>query len=179
MAFIDDVKLSLRISSTTYNTEITDLIAAAKADLKLSGVLDEKVLETDTLIKRAIITYVKANFGWDNPDADRLQVSYQMLKQHITMSSDYAYFALTFKVTDSVSSANIKDAKVVLTYSKDSREEPREEIKYTNASGNAIFYIRAGTNYMYDITASGYESKLETYYDATATATINAALVPL
>ncbi|HZJ99434.1 MAG TPA: hypothetical protein VFC79_05490, partial [Tissierellaceae bacterium] len=43
----------------------------------------------DVLIQRAITLYVKANFGWDNPDAERLQQSYLMLKQHLSLSGDY------------------------------------------------------------------------------------------
>lgn len=91
MALLDDVKLALRISSSAFDTEITDLIDAAKADLKLSGVIAEKVDEDppDTLIKRAITVYAKANFGWDNPDAERLQQAYDMLKMHLSLSAEY------------------------------------------------------------------------------------------
>ena len=91
MAILDDVKVALRIAATTtdFDTEIQDLIDAAKADLKLAGVVADKAVDTDTLIKRAITTYCKANFGYDNPDADRLQKAYEMLKMHLTLSADY------------------------------------------------------------------------------------------
>mgnify|MGYP001293293588 CR=1 FL=1 len=91
MALLDDVKLALRISSSAFNGEVTDLIAAARADLKLSGVLAAKADADapDALIKRAITTYAKANFGFDNPDADRLRESYNMLKAHLTLSQEY------------------------------------------------------------------------------------------
>lgn len=92
MSLLDDVKVALRISpsNTAFDTEIEDLIAAAQADLGLSGVDPAKVTpETDALIKRAVTTYVKANFGWDNPDAERLQRAYDMLKAHLTLSQDY------------------------------------------------------------------------------------------
>src|SRR5690606_13056035 len=92
MALLDDVKLALRISpdTTAYDGEVQDLIAEAKADLMLSGVTQEKADDdTDPLIRRAIKTYVKANFGWDNPDADRLQRAYDLLKAHLTLSQDY------------------------------------------------------------------------------------------
>lgn len=85
----DDVKLALRISNTAYDAEITDLIAQAKADLKLCGLIDAKIVDTDALIKRAIVTYAKANFGWDNPDTVRLQQSYEMIRNHLTQSLDY------------------------------------------------------------------------------------------
>jgi uncharacterized phage protein (predicted DNA packaging) len=90
MALLDDVKLALRISSSAFDSEITDLIEAAKADLQLSGVKQEKADDdNDPLIKRAIIVYCKANFGYDNPEAERFQQSYDMLKQHLSLSYDY------------------------------------------------------------------------------------------
>lgn len=89
MALLDDVKLALRISSSAFDTEVQDLIYAAKADLQLSGVDKLKILDTDPLIKRAVITYVKANFGFDNPDAERFQQAYYLLKMHLASSLDY------------------------------------------------------------------------------------------
>ncbi len=91
MALIDDIKTALRISNTAFDSEINDLISAAQSDLKLSGVLESKVNDdTDPLIKRAIIIYIKANFGWNNPDAEKLQHSYNMLKIHLALSQEYA-----------------------------------------------------------------------------------------
>lgn len=92
MALLDDIKTVLRISptNTAFDSEIEDLIDAAQADLGLSGVDPAKVTpDSDALIKRAVTTYVKANFGWDNPDAERLQKAYDMLKAHLTLSIDY------------------------------------------------------------------------------------------
>jgi len=91
MAMLDDVKIALRVSHTALDGEITDLIAAARQDLILSGVLPAKAnLDTDALVKRAIITYVKAHFGYDNPDADRLTIAYHNLKAHLTLAGDYS-----------------------------------------------------------------------------------------
>lgn len=84
---LGDVKLSLRISTDDFDTEIQDLIEAAKIDLNISGV--NKIKDSDFLIKRAIICYCKAHFGYDNPDAERFEESYIMLKQHLSLSSDY------------------------------------------------------------------------------------------
>lgn len=91
MPILDDVKTALRISlaQTAFDGEITDLIDSAKADLELAGVDEAKIIDTDPLIKRAVSTYVKANFGWDNTDAERLQRSYDMLKMHLTLSQEY------------------------------------------------------------------------------------------
>lgn len=90
MGIVDDIKTTLRISNTAYDTEIVDLIAAARSDLMLSGIHENKANDgADPLIKRAIITYVKANFGWNNPDAEKLQQSYNMLKTHLSLSKEY------------------------------------------------------------------------------------------
>lgn len=89
---LESVKKALRISvtNTSFDSEIEELIAAARDDLRLSGVLDSKVNDDeDSLIKRAITVYAKANFGFDNPDAVRLQNSYESLKAHLTLSQEY------------------------------------------------------------------------------------------
>jgi uncharacterized phage protein (predicted DNA packaging) len=87
---LDDVKDSLRESGNDLDTEILDLIDAAKADLILSGVNKDKVVDTDPLIKRAIIVYCKANFGYDEPKiAERFEQSYISLKHHLTLSIEY------------------------------------------------------------------------------------------
>jgi hypothetical protein len=87
MAILDDVKISLRITSTAYNTEITDLIAACKKDLEVSGVAN--IDDTEVLVKRAIMTYCKCNFGFDNPDYDKLYIAYEKLKNLLVLSIDY------------------------------------------------------------------------------------------
>lgn len=92
MALLDDIKTALRVNSTAYNSEVTDLIDAGKSDLRLAGVFFKDETENpplDPLVKRAITIYCKANFGYDNPDADRLNDSYVMLKQHLSLSGDY------------------------------------------------------------------------------------------
>ncbi len=91
MALLDDVKLALRISpgTTAYDGEVQDLVDAALADLGLSGVASEKLNDADPLIKRAIVTYCKAHFGWDNPDHERLLKAYDLLKMHLALSQEY------------------------------------------------------------------------------------------
>lgn len=87
---LEDVKDSLRVNGDDLNIEVMDLIDSAKADLILSGVHAGKVKETDSLIKRAITLYCKANFGYEDPNlADRFQESYISLKHHLTLSTEY------------------------------------------------------------------------------------------
>jgi len=89
---IEDVKKALRISSsnTAFDTEVQDLIDGARLDLQQSGVSSVKANDDeDALVKRAITTYAKAQFGYDNPEAERFQKSYEMLKQHLSLAGDY------------------------------------------------------------------------------------------
>ena len=90
MALLDDVKQALRVDGTEHDTEISDLIDAARGDLILSGVSQEKANDSnDPLIKRAIIVYARAQFDWDHPNVERLQAAYDMLKAHLSLSADY------------------------------------------------------------------------------------------
>ena len=90
MAMLDDVKVALRVSHSALDGEINDLLASARQDLILSGVLATKAnSNSDVLVKRALVTYVKAYFGFDNPDYDRLVAAYEKLKAHLTLSGDY------------------------------------------------------------------------------------------
>ncbi|PER41730.1 DNA-packaging protein [Bacillus thuringiensis] len=87
---IDVVKKAVRISHNALDDELEDLIEASRYDLNLSGVSHLKANDdTDPLIKRAIITYVKANFISDAKEAERFLASYNMLKNHLTLAGDY------------------------------------------------------------------------------------------
>ncbi len=85
---LNDVKDSLRLSGDDLNTEVQDLIDGAKSDLILSGVNSLKVVDTDPLIKRAVILYCKAHFGYDDM-AIKFEQSYISLKHHLTLSAEY------------------------------------------------------------------------------------------
>ena len=84
---LQKVKLALRIKSNKFDDEIQDLISACKIDLSISGV--RKVREDDPIIQRVIILYVKANFGLDNNDSEKYYKSYLLLKQSLSLCSDY------------------------------------------------------------------------------------------
>lgn len=94
---LDKVKLALRITTDAFNTELNDLIEAAKLDLGIAGVeLDDLVTGTDPtdyLLIRAIITYCKLNFG--APDEyDRLKASYDEQKAQLSMATGYTDWAV-------------------------------------------------------------------------------------
>ena len=93
------VKLAKRISTTVFDSELLDLIAAAIADLKLIGIeFDSTEVEsdgvvvdytiTDPLISRAIVTYCVMNFGSPD-DYDRLKASYDEQKGQLRETSGY------------------------------------------------------------------------------------------
>ena len=84
---LDKVKLALRIKSNKLDSEITDLIEAAKIDLSISGV--RNIQETDPIIIRAVILYCKANFGLSNADSEKYQNSYDLLKMSLKLCGDY------------------------------------------------------------------------------------------
>lgn len=80
------VKLMLRITSTTFDTELTALISAALLDLGLAGI--DEVDTDDALIAKAVSTYCKMNFGTpDNYDA--LKRSYDEQKAQLGMATGY------------------------------------------------------------------------------------------
>lgn len=90
VTILDDVKATLRVDGDDHDGELSDLIAAAQADLTLSGVDGQKAHdETDPLIKRAIIAYVRTHFEWDHPNVERMQTAYDMIKAHLSLSGDY------------------------------------------------------------------------------------------
>lgn len=70
---------ALRIPAdcTVYDEEINDLISAARSALLAGGVAEAKANSSDDAsVRVAIKVYVKANFGMDNPDAERLMRSF-------------------------------------------------------------------------------------------------------
>ncbi|WP_333638526.1 head-tail connector protein [Tissierella praeacuta] len=87
---LNKVRDYLRENEGYSDDEIQDLIDAAKADLILSGVHKDKVVDIDPLVKRAITLYCKAHFGYDDPKlSERFQESYISLKHHLTLSAEY------------------------------------------------------------------------------------------
>ena len=92
MALLDDVKQACRVTSDAYNTELTDLITAALADIGITDVQSDYLVSADPgpLIKMAVKTYCKMNFGTlEDSYYDRLKASYDEQKAQLLMSSAY------------------------------------------------------------------------------------------
>lgn len=86
---LNKVKLALRRSGkvTVLDEEILDLIEEAKLDLETSGVVN--INEEDPLIRKAIKTYCKANFGLENKDSEKYENSYESIKNKLALCGDY------------------------------------------------------------------------------------------
>lgn len=86
METLDKVRLALRVSTDAFDSELLDLIEAAKLDLGIAGI--SKTAETDPLICRAVVTYCRLNFGQPD-DYDRLKASYDEQKAQMSMATGY------------------------------------------------------------------------------------------
>lgn len=85
---LNKVRMALRITTEAFDDELTDLINAGLSDLGIAGADGEKVVLTDPLTIRAIITYCKMNFG--EPDEyDRLKRSYDEQKAQMSMATGW------------------------------------------------------------------------------------------
>lgn len=89
---IADAKVAVRlISITEFDNEIGDLIEAVARELIVMNAIQEAQLSgttIDPLIKRAIITFVRAKFGTPE-DRDRLTADYEDQKRVLMMTSGY------------------------------------------------------------------------------------------
>ena len=84
---LDDVKLALRLTADAYNPELSDLINMALMDLGVAGVSSQSGTG-DMLIKKAVITYCKLNFG-SPADYEWLKRSYDEQKAQLQTCSGY------------------------------------------------------------------------------------------
>ena len=86
---LEKVKLALRTVTDKYDSELNDLIDAAKLDLGIAGVSVPDTL--DALVSKAIITYCKMSFGLPE-DWDRLKRSYDEQKAQLSNASGYTHW---------------------------------------------------------------------------------------
>ena len=101
---LNEAKTALRITTDAYDSEIASLLMAGERDLETAGVIvpgtvdvsfdsstgeatDNSTL-TDLLVQRALITYVRKNFG-SPADYDRVSESYEQQKAQLMHASGY------------------------------------------------------------------------------------------
>ena len=101
---LNEAKTALRITTDAYDSDIASLLMAGERDLETAGVIvpgtvdvsfdsstgeatDNSTL-TDLLVQRALITYVRKNFG-SPADYDRVSESYEQQKAQLMHASGY------------------------------------------------------------------------------------------
>ena len=85
MALIDNCKTAMRITTDAYDTEIQTYIEAAKLDLGIAGV---EVSMPDSLIDKAVMTYVRMSF-WNPPNYKELKAAYDEQKAQLMNATGY------------------------------------------------------------------------------------------
>lgn len=150
MALIDDIRDQLRITSVDFDDEINSLIATCKKDLEIAGIYN--VDESDPMIINAATLYCKANFGYDNPEAERFMMTYENIKEKISLASEYSRY------------------KVTILAGEQCRVTFDGETKETDSSGEVIFYIREKNHVPFSI--AGGETQ---YQDIDGDTVINAS----
>ncbi len=88
--YLTDIRLSARVDSSDAEDEIAVLIQAAREELHTAGIKEEKCKdENDAQIKRAIIVFVKAEFGIENADREKYLQSFESIKLRLALSTEY------------------------------------------------------------------------------------------
>lgn len=92
--FMAEAKGCLRITvdDPIINNEITTLIKACQLDLIRNGIAPSLANDNefkDSLIKMAVLTYLKAEFGLDNKNYDKFRASYETLRTELSLTDYY------------------------------------------------------------------------------------------
>ena len=77
--------MALRVTTSAYDNEISEYIESAKLDLGIAGV---ETVEDDSLINKAIMTYVRMSFGAP-ANYDKLKASYDEQKAQLMNATGY------------------------------------------------------------------------------------------
>lgn len=86
------VKMALRITTDAFDNELQQLIDSALIDIGFGGAISEVLTEEgDPIVKQAVITYCKMNFGLPE-DYDRLKRSYDEQKAQLGTATGYTNF---------------------------------------------------------------------------------------
>lgn len=82
-------KTAIRLTSNDadYEDELKDLISAALTEMQRVGI--KKIDQNDPLIISACKAYAKANFGYDNPDAERFLEIFQTIISSLALTAEY------------------------------------------------------------------------------------------
>lgn len=85
---ISAVKMSLRISTSAFDDELSELIDACKSDLSMKGV--DKIDDNEKLTRQAIKLYCRANFAnGDTKERELYADRYEKLAAAMSLCSFY------------------------------------------------------------------------------------------
>lgn len=95
MTLLEDIKVSLRVVSSKFDSEVEMLIGSALYDLGRVGVnpailqvdsegclvqhVDAEGKRSDHIVKMAVASYCKAHFGYDNDEATQFDDAYRRI----------------------------------------------------------------------------------------------------
>lgn len=85
-ALVSKAKLAARVTTTAFDTQVSDLLDAALLDLGVAGVEVPDTL--DAIVSQAAITYFLMHFGQPD-DYDRLKASYDEQKAQLVTCTGY------------------------------------------------------------------------------------------
>jgi hypothetical protein len=89
VALLDSIKLVIRVDGTMLDSDIQETIDACKTDLKLAGILEGKILESDPLILRTIKLFCKSEYSSNENESARFREAYEALRNHLSLSIEY------------------------------------------------------------------------------------------
>lgn len=87
---LEKCKTSMRITTDAYDDEITEYINAALLDLGIAGVAYEEI---DSLVTKAVMTYVRFSFGAPG-NYDKLKASYDEQKAQLMNATSYTVWGV-------------------------------------------------------------------------------------
>lgn len=87
-SLLDKTKTALRVTVDAYDSDLTDMIEAAKLDLGIAGV--ELPATLDAICERAVITYCRVHFSaLSDGEFSRLKASYDEQKAQLATATGY------------------------------------------------------------------------------------------
>lgn len=94
MALLDEVKVACRVTSSAYNDELKALIISAFADIGITNVRSDLLVEGSAppLVVTAVKTYCRLYFPYTSEGVemrDRVKAAYDEMKSQLLMSSAY------------------------------------------------------------------------------------------
>lgn len=88
--YLEEMKTAARVNGNDFDDEVETYILAARDELAAAGIIAEKCNdESDATIKRAIMVYVRAEYGLNNPDRDSYLASFESIKKSLALRSEY------------------------------------------------------------------------------------------